>query len=387
MLKEKILAYLASSSNNAENDPIIGAMGEASLANGNGVLCNRAASRGRKKDVGQSYSAPLADITGSRRYENEPVSVSSSASQPMFEAYVMTGERVLKLTKNTSLMPKSQKKIDSLKTHPRKNNVFGQNNHKVKSTPSSPVESSYNSSDTKSSSANTSPASLSSLQSDSRGVGTISKSDDDIHYSKEPSVSTNSVQVDDDELTSSLRTLLDTGSDGGTGADGDAGTKPDDKRVLWTYNAPKNATAEASSSTIGSSENGSSQHSISPPSPTSVSSSVMSSMSSSTDRKRHPVVNSNNNSIDLSQLEALSNISSPDYQEETSDMLNSHDIGMEVTDPSDSDSTLLVSEPKIRKLNKCVGNDGPDPVGGMCSKYLTNEKNHRVVVQVPDLFA
>ncbi|XP_065222830.1 PH and SEC7 domain-containing protein isoform X2 [Planococcus citri] len=377
VLKEKILTYLSSTTNNVENDPIIGAMGEASLANGNGVLCNRPPSRGRKKDVSQSYSAPLTDITGSHRYENEPVSVSSSASQPMFEAYVMTGERVLKLTKNTSLVPKSQKKIDSLKSHTRKNNVLGQNNHKVKSTPSSPVESSYNSSDTKSSSANTSPASLSSLQSDSKGVSTISKSDDDIHYSKEPSVSTNSVQVDDDELTSSLRTLLDTGSDGATGT----GSKTEDKRALWTRSTPKH-TAEASSSTIGSSENGSSQHSISPPSPTSVSSSVMSSMSSSTDRKRHPVINSNNNSIDLSQLEALSNISSPDYQEETSDMLNSHDIGMEVTDPSDSDSTLLVSEPKIRKLNKCVGNDGPDPVGGMCSKYLTNEKNHRVVVQV-----
>lgn len=382
MLKERILSYLASSSDNAENEMMIG-LDDGSLTNGNGVQrsnnrLSSSHSRGRKKDACQSYGggAPLQDITSSRKYDNEPVA--SSTTQPTFEAFVMTGERVLKLTKNPSLMPKYQKKIDSLKTQNHRKNAFNQN-YKFKSTPSSPVESD-NSADMKSSSANTSPVSLTSpLQCDStrgaeRGspfLSNISKSDDDIQYKKDVSVSTNSVQVDDDDLTSSLHTLLDTRSD----------SKAEDKRMLWTYNAPRHAAQ--SSSTIASSENVSSQHSMSPPSPTSVSSSVMSSMSSSTDRKRPQ---HSSNSIDLSQMEALSNISSPDYQEETSDMLNSHDIGMEVTDPSDSDSTLLVSEPKIRRLNKCVGvgSDNHELNGGIGAKYLANEKsqNHRVVIQV-----
>jgi len=104
-------------------------------------------------------------------------------------------------------------------------------------------------------------------------------------------------------------------------------------------------------------------------------------MSSSVDRKRPQMVNSStNNSIDSSQVEASSNISSPDYQEETSDLLNSHDIGIEVTDPSDSDSTLLVSEPKIRKLNKCVGPDGHESV--LNSGGQPERSNHRIVIQV-----
>lgn len=65
---------------------------------------------------------------------------------------------------------------------------------------------------------------------------------------------------------------------------------------------------------------------------------------------------------------------------------------MEVTDPSDSDSTLLVSEPKIRRLNKRVGvsYDGHELNGA--SKYfdaatatatVAEEKsNHRIVIQV-----
>lgn len=391
ILKEKILAYLSSSSENVENE-LIGSMDESSLTNGNGVLYHRQSSctstsssrtRRKKDPIVHSHSAPLQDITSSRKYDNEPAGGSTSTAQPTFEAFVMTGERVLKLTKNTSLGPKHQKKIDSLKgqnCRTGKNACSSTNqNYKFKSTPSSPVESD-NSTDMKSSSANTSPVSLSSpLQStqserNSPFLANMSKSDDDIQYKKDVSLSTNSVQVDDDDLTSSLHTLLDTRSD----------SKTDDKRVLWTYNASRRGPG-ASSSTIASSENISSQHSISPPSPTSVSSSVMSSMSSSTDRKRPQNNSSNNNSIDLSQMEGLSNISSPDYQEETSDMLNSNDIGMEVTDPSDSDSTLLVSEPKIRRLNKCVGSDGHELNGGIASKYMAgNEKsqNHRVVIQV-----
>ncbi|XP_046740629.1 PH and SEC7 domain-containing protein isoform X6 [Diprion similis] len=73
---------------------------------------------------------------------------------------------------------------------------------------------------------------------------------------------------------------------------------------------------------------------------------------------------------DLSQSEAISNMSSPDYNdEETMDILSARDIMM-VSDPSDSDSTILASEPPQRRLQ----NPG----------YGTNQDSteHRIVIQV-----
>jgi len=71
---------------------------------------------------------------------------------------------------------------------------------------------------------------------------------------------------------------------------------------------------------------------------------------------------------DLSQSEAISNISSPDFQEEeTLDILSTRDL-MEVSDPSDSDSTLLVSDrtPAATAIN----NNNPQHL-----HHLNNNKN------------
>lgn len=428
----------------------------AGLTNGNGDACgahpnniNTSDSHSpiRRRDLNCSTSqplySPLHDLTNAGKLKDEansPSTTSSSAAaaatgnQPLCEAYVMTGERVLKLTKNPSLAPKYQKKVDSLKTQQnfRKSNAAAATvaasaatSRHNKSTPSSPVDTEYAARDedveAKCASANTSPITLGAplkmveamTQSErsTAFVATVSKSDDYIQYSKSSvSMSSTSVQVDDEDITSSLNTLLDTKSDEqfrqqqqqlqrrhqrhhktdeACGADLD----DDDQRVLWSCTAAVRPNAARSSSTIASSENISSQPSITPPSPTSVSSSVMSSSSSSSsvtaDRKRpqgagcsphhhhhrrHP---HSSNSGDSSQIEALSNISSPDYQEEASDLLNSNDIGMEVTDPSDSDSTLLASEPKIRRLNKCVGSDNHELNG-----LAADKSNHRIVIQV-----
>lgn len=417
----------------------------AGLTNGNGDACGAhphhvnaggSLSPGRRKEppllnngsTSQPRYTPLQDITSVCNVAAEPHSplttssstaAAATGNQPLCEAYVMTGERVLKLTKNPSLAPKYQKKVDSLKTQQnfRKSSAAAAaaasaaSRHN-KSTPSSPVESEYmagadEDDEPKSASANTSPITLGAplklveaMAHVERNAGafvaSVSKSDDYIQYRKGGvSVSSTSVQVDDEDITSSLNTLLDTKNDdqfrqqqqqrhhktveAGTGLD------DDDQRVLWSCTAAVRPNVARSTSTIASSENVSSQPSITPPSPTSVSSSVMSS-SSSSDRKRpqgssphrrRHHANSGANSVDSSQIEALSNISSPDYQEETSDLLNSNDIGMEVTDPSDSDSTLLASEPKIRRLNKCVGSDAPELNG-----VAGDKSNHRIVIQV-----
>lgn len=158
----------------------------------------------------------------------------------------------------------------------------------------------------------------------------------------------------------------------------------DRDRIVWTYNAPVHpATAQqthhssSSSHSHSSSISSSPQRSDSPASPTSVSSSIMSSNSGS---KAGGATNggggggngggsSNNsgargggdgsntlsgatiqslmcpiNNGDHSVSEAVSNISSPDYQDDDN-LLSSKDMaGMAISDPSDSDSTILVSD-------------------------------------------
>lgn len=144
-----------------------------------------------------------------------------------------------------------------------------------------------------------------------------------------------SIDIDDD-VTSSLNTLLDTRPD----------SEGDDQRVMWSSSTPSGTTT--------------SPHS--PQSPTSVSSSVMS--SDSGDRNKPA----------LSQSEAISNISSPDYQEEDAEILNVRDLVMEVSDPSDSDSTLLLSETtsKVCRVNgHHLGANKSEAQG-----------DHRIVIQV-----
>lgn len=135
----------------------------------------------------------------------------------------------------------------------------------------------------------------------------------------------------------------------------------DRDRIVWTYNAPvttATTTSYNNSHSFSSSISSSPQHSDSPASPTSVSSSVMSSNSGSrgaTTTNNHVAeatlqsVNNHhhhlmNGATDQSVSEAVSNISSPDYQDDDN-LLSSKDMAaMAVSDLSDSDSTILVSE-------------------------------------------
>lgn len=215
---------------------------------------------------------------------------------------------------------------------------------------------------------------------------------------KDSSISAVDIEIDDD-ITSSLNTLLDTGrcEEGGGSSSGGASTTSD--RIVWTYNAPVTAASEqqhrvcahtlsngsSSSSTASSS---SPLRSGSPASPTSVSSSVHSFfryphrtyrthhfpqvMSSQSGSRRLPYTLTNGphsepphyphgnlNGGDYSVSEAISNISSPDYRDDD-DSVGIRDLVMEISDHSDSDSTLLVSEPRQRAA----------------------EGDHRIVIQV-----
>lgn len=218
-------------------------------------------------------------------------------------------------------------------------------------------------------------------------------------------MSTVDIEIDDD-VTSSLNTLLDTRAE--------SGQVVSSERIVWTYNAPvssPSASSErtsccqnggssagsSSSSSQSSTEGSSPQRSLSPASPTSVSSSVMSSNSGS---RRFPLLptsssvqgsndqqassvschqhHNNPTNGDFSQSEVISNMSSPDYNdEETMDILSSRDIMM-VSDPSDSDSTILASEPPQRSrckknVNNSKSGGGNNPEGG---------GEHRIVIQV-----
>lgn len=211
------------------------------------------------------------------------------------------------------------------------------------------------------------------------GFVRTSRSEDHLQFQKDPSMSAVDIDIDDD-VTSSLNTLLDPRPE--------VGLMPNE-RIVWTYNAPVSspvtsccANGGSSSSTSSSSSSSTSpQRSLSPASPTSVSSSVMSSNSGS---RRFPPVQATPGvsgasttpggflpaNGDLSQSEAISNMSSPDYNdEETMDILSARDIMM-VSDPSDSDSTILASEPPQRRLKV-----NPQDSSG----------DHRIVIQVKGL--
>lgn len=66
-----------------------------------------------------------------------------------------------------------------------------------------------------------------------------------------------------------------------------------------------------------------------------------------------------NTNGDFSVSEGVSNISSPDYRDDD-DSVGIRDLVMEISDHSDSDSTLLVSEPRQR----------------------LQDNDHRIVIQV-----
>ncbi|XP_033343757.1 PH and SEC7 domain-containing protein 2 isoform X9 [Bombus vosnesenskii] len=84
---------------------------------------------------------------------------------------------------------------------------------------------------------------------------------------------------------------------------------------------------------------------------------------------------------DLSQSEAISNMSSPDYNdEETMDILSARDIMM-VSDPSDSDSTILASEPPQRRLKAAAAAASVPPASNAYTPAQENTE-HRIVIQV-----
>lgn len=240
-------------------------------------------------------------------------------------------------------MPKRDRKVDCLVKNGGPNKFQKVNSNSV---PSSPVENDRPNITTPNS-GNTSPVSPppTSISNYKRG----SRSEDPLRSNSEyPMSSTTSIDTEDEDITSSCNTLLNTN------------IKPlemEDKRVLWTYNAGH------VSDGISDSCN-SLQKVISPTSPTSITSSLMSSPS---DRRRPAKGSHRGNSHPTS---SHSNISSPDFQD-TADsdfLINSREL--EVTDPSDSDSTILASEPKIRKRS----------AEGQYS-YDTHT-DHRIVIQV-----
>lgn len=171
----------------------------------------------------------------------------------------------------------------------------------------------------------------------------------------------------DEDITSSLNTLLDTRPDS---------ANSDSDRIVWTYNAPISehhkfahtlSNGSSSSHSNVSPTSSSPVHSGSPASPTSVSSSVMSSQSGS---RRIPFTLPNGPAAnqDFTVSEAISNISSPDYHDD--DSVGIRDCVMEISDHSDSDSTLLVSEPRQRHVR----------VHG--SSTSGDNSEHRIVIQV-----
>ncbi|XP_029034753.2 PH and SEC7 domain-containing protein isoform X1 [Osmia bicornis bicornis] len=370
---------------------------------------------------------PVDSFKEEERAQWEPLSADKFTRQkntPRFEAYMMTGDLMLNLSRtqqSTGLLPKHQKKVDSLRynnhhTHHHHNH---HNHHHHNSVPTSPNEMlghhrAYKC--TGSNSASTSPVGINKRdggqcpgQADnskqnassfgySSGFVRTSRSEDHLQFQKDPSMSAVDIDIDDD-VTSSLNTLLDTRPDSGQGLSSE--------RIVWTYNAPvsspsasertsccQNGSSSQSSSSSSSTEGTSPQRSLSPASPTSVSSSVMSSNSGS--RRFPPPVPTGTASSalgpsgdgtassasglhptngDLSQSEAISNMSSPDYNdEETMDILSARDIMM-VSDPSDSDSTILASEPPQRRLKA-----NPPNSSTYSSGQDTSE--HRIVIQV-----
>lgn len=346
-------------------------------------------------------------------FEWQPLNTGEKKTKPKFEAYMMTGEHILKVShtpQSTTLIPKHQKKIDSLRYHT--NHTHNHKHHHHNSVPTSPNEMDigYRLHNTKSgtNSAGTSPVSANKRDS-GQNSGELNKpssfsyhtntsyvrtsrSEDHLQFQKDSSISAVDIEIEED-ITSSLNTLLDTRLD--SGSTNNVSQTPTSDRIVWTYNAPvsspsategnsichvmSNGSSSSQSTTTSSSS--SPLRSTSPASPTSVSSSVMSSHSSS---HRVPLVSSSTlgehgpnhqPNGDLSVSEAISNMSSPDYHdEETLDILNSQNM-MEISDHSDSDSTILVSEPQQKRIN-----NGSNSM--MSCNTPTTDSEHRIVIQV-----
>ncbi|KAK9881024.1 hypothetical protein WA026_014366 [Henosepilachna vigintioctopunctata] len=303
------------------------------------------------------------------RLQWHPLSHQESVkTQPKFEAYMMTGEKILNISRiplSTALA--KQRKITNARYH---NNHSHQMSHSMNnSVPNSPSEADLGQRVHGASSATTSPECASRRLGDTSNSNNTSgnyvrnsRSEDQLQGQNYDIDERSSAAEGNEDMTSSLNTLLDTASDNTNVSD-------DSERIVWTYNAPISENAKHShqlSNGSNSSHSNSSPTSLSPPhsespaSPTSVSSSVMSSQSGSR-RLPYSLNNLPHHGInDASVSEAISNISSPDYHDD--DSMGIRDCIMEISDPSDSDSTLLVSEPYQRHRN--------------------SDNDHRIVIQV-----
>lgn len=435
----------------------------------------------------QGGSSSIDSFEESERLQWEPLLGSDKFSRPRprFEAFMMTGDLILNLSRtqqSCGLLPKHQKKVDSLRYHHHHHHHYNHHHHH-NSVPTSPneMEMGHRNHNYKSASAppggttsaGTSPVGISkrdnsicnqpictasSSNPDTKSSSTASafpyhhaiggfvrtsRSEDHLQFQKDSSMSAVDIDIDED-VTSSLNTLLDTrqDSDGSSnnvahpssGVADATGTAGGNDRIVWTYNAPvvsspsnsgsdnsccgglssvasrSGSSAASRSASCTSSEGISPQRSLSPASPTSVSSSVMSSNSSS---RKVPVLVAGaapgpaGDSMsylqqpngDLSQSEAISNISSPDFQEEeTLDILSARDM-MELSDPSDSDSTLLVSDrtPAVTAMNNSnvqqlhhlnnIKNQNPSSLSSDGAHLHSNvvgqgSAEHRIVIQV-----
>ncbi|XP_056634028.1 PH and SEC7 domain-containing protein isoform X1 [Diorhabda sublineata] len=325
-------------------------------------------------------------------YTNEFINKSKTHGQPKFEAYMMTGEHILNISRmpqTTTIVPKQQKKMENLRYHNSHAHHLRHQQHT--SVPNSPNESDLGRNATKTgpNSASTSPISANKRDQhqpspvDSYNYVRTSRSEDQLQGQNDLyNVSVANSEADED-VTSSLNTLLDTRPDSATG-----NCNSDSDRIVWTYNAPisdqhkfAHALSNGSSSSHSNASPTSSSplHSTgSPASPTSVSSSVMSSHSGISGSKRTPYGLSNGptgqlpGGGDYSVSEAVSNISSPDYHDD--DIVGLRDCVMEISDHSDSDSTLLVSEPRQRHVR--VHNSNSMGSGN------SDGSDHRIVIQV-----
>ncbi|CRL06997.1 CLUMA_CG019982, isoform A [Clunio marinus] len=211
-----------------------------------------------------------------------------------------------------------------------------------------------------------------------------SRSEDHLQLSQREGAMGNAIPIDiDEDVNSSLNTLLDTRHDS------EDSQNSDHDRIVWTYNAPVTNQSSANNSnqvvvsptSHSSSISTSPQHSESPASPTSVSSSVMSSSGS----KGNGLGNNSNGlhglmvmSGEQSVSEAISNISSPDYQDEH-DLLSTRDLSaaMAISEASDSDSTLIVDniqqdkERKVMENHKTFCKDSEDELATLTDEPMT----------------
>ncbi|XP_045494578.1 PH and SEC7 domain-containing protein isoform X4 [Colias croceus] len=349
-------------------------------SNSNSNSSSNSSSNGSGVQSGESCEALLTEDRAVRR---------PRANQPKFEAYMMTGDLILNLSRVEH--PHHNHHAPTHRTH----------YHRYNSTPASPAENRVQARAELSQRHNSSPdtgltgehaSKLFNSQPASPAGGAnsagemssrtqqqivrTSRSEDHLQFQKESSLSAVAVDMEED-VTSSLNTLLDARPDSAT--PGPRSESDERDRIVWTYNAPVSQCNGSATSNSTSISDGMSQRSSSPASPTSASWSAVSPRATPPHRHLAPHHHRTLNG-DMSLSEAVSNISSPDFQDQDDMFETGRECPrMELSDPSDSDSTILVSEPchKRAKSNSTFSDHSSDVTlnGG-------EQKDYRIVIQV-----